>query len=156
MQQAFDGHLHEPAKQTEVFDAGNDSVKCDADVVFQVSQQFDANQLALGGLRPPFRPRTMFAKYNELIEGAPRLFSLQERYELAMNLEVRIPSDRGSEMTVVRARQGVVALLLGSVRRLFQAAQKTVVHCIFLGLAFRFPKNALELESTLRQLERES
>ena len=123
---------------------------------FQVGQQLDPDQLALGGLGPPLGPRAVLAQDEQLVDVAPRLLALEQRDELAVDLQVGIAADRRGEVAIVVAGQGVMPLVLGRVDRLLQAAQQAVVDGVLLGLAGRLLEDALELEPALRQVEREA
>ena len=52
----------QPAEEPEIFDPDDDRVKGLADAVFQVGQQLDSDQVALGGLGPPLGPSAVLAQ----------------------------------------------------------------------------------------------
>ena len=108
--QALDRQLDEPAEEAEVLDADDDGVERLADVVLQVGQELDLDQLALGGLGPALGPRAVLGQDDQLVDVALGLLAVEDRGELAVDLEVGIAADRRGEVAVVLAGQGVVAL----------------------------------------------
>ena len=66
--QALDRQLDEPAEEAEVLDADDDGVELLADAAFQVGEQLDLDQLALGGLGPALGPGAVLAQDGQLVE----------------------------------------------------------------------------------------
>ena len=115
MDQALDRQLAQPAEKPEVLDSDDDGVKGLADLLFEVGEQLDPDQLALGGLGPALGARAVLAQHDQLVMVAARLLPLEPGDQLAMDLQVGIAADRRGEVAVVLAGQGVVPLGLGGV-----------------------------------------
>jgi hypothetical protein len=78
----------------------------------------------------------MFALSNQLAQVVPRLLAGQHGFEQAVDGQIRIASDRRSEVAVAIAGKGIVPLHRGAVNRPLQAPQNGVVDGMLLRTAF--------------------
>lgn len=145
--QALHRHLGRLGVESVLGHAGDDGVHLGADPLAHVDEQLVLDQLALRHLRPAFHLRAVLAQNDQLAVVALRMPLLEDAIEQAVDDEVRIPANRRREVAVILACQGVMLLLLRTVRRLLQATQHRVVDGPPLGLLGRVVEQLLEREA---------
>ena len=75
--QPLDRQLDEAAEQAEILDADDHGVEGLADLLFQVGEQLDPDQLALGGLGPALGPGAVLGQDDQLVVVGSRLLPVE-------------------------------------------------------------------------------
>src|SRR5262249_21504970 len=84
--QTLDGEFHELAEEAEILDTDDDGVEGLPGPAFEMGQQLDLDQLALGGFGPALRPGTMFGQNDQLIRVGLWFLAVEDGGNLAVNL----------------------------------------------------------------------
>src|SRR5262249_1104310 len=111
MHSALDWELEAHREETVVRHAGDDSIHLRSDLVAEELQEFDLDELGLGGFGSPFHLAAMIAQDHQLFSVRGRSPRTEPSANESMHRQVRITTDGRSKVAVVFGGESIVAAL---------------------------------------------